>query len=152
MKLTIPNEKECFNVPEGQYRATLLRVVERPKNYTKESEDQVRLVFEIHYPKRTRKEYRAGITIPASLQEGGELREFLRSWRGVDFTEAELEAGSVDLNTLLGQQADLELAHFKNKRFPKPYVHIQAIHPPGTLVKAEPLVEQQEAQTSHVAL
>lgn len=153
MKLTIPNGGECFDVPEGQYRATLLRIADRPKSFTKEAEDQVRLVFAIHYPIPTRKEYRAGITCTASLEEGSELREFLRGWRGADFSEEELESGTIDLDALVGQQADLELVHFKNKRFKKPYVHIQSIHPAGTLVKDNPVVQPgTQGETVHASL
>lgn len=129
MKLEI-KQTANWNVPAGHYRATLNNIIG-----TKKRVEEVRFIFTVHDPKAPRRQYVAGITFEADLEPGSELREFLRSWRGTDFTEEEEEEGNFDMESLIGNDADVEIAHIKNKRYANPYVLIQSIHPPGTLVK-----------------
>jgi hypothetical protein len=90
--------------------------------------------------------YLAGRTFDCSLMDGRELREFLKSWGGHDLTFEEQFYAKIDLNQLLGREADLSLVHIKSKGYATPYVLIDRICPPGQLV---PVASEQNCFISH---
>lgn len=135
MKLSIPKEP-TYIVPEGQYRAILTNVINL------EDKKQVRLVFHLQndegHPFLAGKNY----SISDAFTRNGDLRQDLKSWRGRDFTADEARNGSFDLETLLGQQADLVIGHRHNAKFDNPYVFIAEILPAGSIVPEGPIVLQ----------
>lgn len=135
MIIQIAREKS-FDVPAGKYRATLKEVIQLENRRTKKGwQNQVRLLFELHVPGQAHFEYMAGKNYEPSLATGSELRKDLVSWRGCEFTKEEPAAGAVNLQNMIGKEADLLIRHVKNVGFEKPYVHIKSIQPAGKLVK-----------------
>jgi hypothetical protein len=133
MTVIIPYEPS-FDVPEGRYRAVLTKVIEL------KHKDQVRLIFDLMVPG---KRYVAGKNYNISLENGTPLRHDLISWRGRDFTEEEIKNAQFDLNSMLGQQADLLLTHTRKDGYKKPFVGIAKILPPGTLLpgSSDPILQ-----------
>lgn len=62
-----------------------------------------------------------------SLSEKANLRKHLESWRGVEFTAAELEG--FDISKLIGVSCQLQLIHKKSKDGKKTYANIATIIP-----------------------
>src|SRR5271170_6043011 len=106
MKISIPKQNN-FDVPEGKYRARLTDVIEL--------KDEVRLRFEIQISDQ---KYLAGKNYEPLLKSGSELRNDLDSWGCINFAEGE----ELDLDALIGKEADLEIQHKHNEGYNKPYV------------------------------
>lgn len=133
MEIAIGRETS-FDVPKGKYRAILRDVIQnRPNKHG--IGPQVRLLFEIQAPDESDKDYLAGKNYEPTLAPGSSLRKDLASWRGRDLTDEEILSGTLDLRSMIGQPADLQIAHVQNIGFAKPFVRIKAIRPPGKLVK-----------------
>jgi len=131
------SREPTFDVPEGKYRAVLTEVINLEDRKTKTGwADQVRLLFEIVAPQAANTCYLVGKNYEPSLAKNSDLRKDLAGWRGYDLTEQEIAAGSVNLESMIGKEADIKVAHIKNEGFPKPYVFIKAIRPPGTFIAA----------------
>ncbi len=99
----------------------------------KPCKDQVRFTFRIKADGE--KEYLVGRTFCADLSYGSELFSFVESWVDGRFDRYVDESGQVDLNLLLGTEADLLITHYddgKGRDFP--FVQIPGIYPPGRLI------------------
>jgi hypothetical protein len=84
----------------------------------------------------------AGKNFALNLRGGSELRRFLENWLGRKFFET--NAGkTLDLESLVGREADLVLVHFQQVGYEKPMVIIQSASPPGSLeLTEEPAVKE----------
>jgi hypothetical protein len=123
------SSKSSFDVPEGHYRAKLLRIAPPPK-----FANRIRLVYEIQTPSHEEFQYLAGKNYRASLASKSILRQDLKSWRGHDLTEEEMAAGSIGLEKMIGREADVEIRHVYTSELGKPFVELAKISPPGTWV------------------
>ena len=134
--LPIPAEP-CFLLPEGVYRGRLSRVsrARKPKAYPNNSSEKVRLVFEILNYCDQDKVYLAGKSYDPSLAKGSALRNDLESWEVFNVQAGE-ETGNFDLNTLVGNEADLSIRHIANAGHTEPFVYVEEIRPAGTLVES----------------
>lgn len=112
--------------PEGNYRAVLVQV--KPQH-----DGKARLKFEVSVPGIFAPYFAAKNYFP-DLSIGSDLRQDLFTWRGHDLTPSETEAGNVDLKKLLWKHADIRVTHIFNESYDQPYVWIERISPPGTLV------------------
>lgn len=122
-----------FDVPEGRYRAKLQEVAKLENRQTRNGRsDLLRLIFELQSPPRARVQYLAGKNYELSLSRRSELRKDLKSWRGFDLTEEEVNRGKIDLESMVGQMADVRICHIQNPGYTRPYVCIKSIHPAGT--------------------
>lgn len=70
---------------------------------------KIRLVFQTEEVREDGKRFTVGRMFTASLGEKANLRKFIVSWRGVDFTEAELKA--FNLVKLIGAPALIQVKH-----------------------------------------
>jgi hypothetical protein len=137
-------KQTCFDLPEGTYRAMLIRLTcPRPSAIRFVFEIQAALSAEFIFNPGIR--YLAGRSFDRSLVEGSELREFLQSWKGHDITLQERLGGRLDLDQLIGQEADLSLTHIKNAGYATASVLISQICPPEQLM---PLVSKQACRIS----
>lgn len=133
--IEVPKERS-FDVDPGQYRAVLKSVILLKDKKTKKGhQDNVRLVFDIKSAGKGCVQYCAGKNYEPSMALGSDLREDLKSWRGHDLTADELNVGAVDLEKLIGSEADLNIGNIENSGHSKPFVFIQEIRPAGTLVQ-----------------
>ena len=71
-----------------------------------------------------------------NLKGGTELRRFLEGWLGRKFFETN-GGKSLDLEALVGREADLVLIHFQQVGYEKPMTFIQSAYPPGSLELTE---------------
>lgn len=133
MKLKIGNN-DIFDCPEGPFRGRLERVGEPKKLMNKPCSSQVRFTFRVKT--ELGKEHLVARTFCADLSYGSELHSFLDSWLGEQMKELADAVGELDLNLLVGKDADLSIKHGPNvKGHDKPFVNIAGIFPPGTLIK-----------------
>lgn len=140
----IPSD-ETYDLPEGRYRARLVKVRPHTKQSSRGSTSIVRLLFEVDVPSLQNKTAMAGRNFIIDLRRQSDLRGFLEAWRG-----AELFANPsqpLDLELLVDAPAEVVLRHIKNPSHPRPYVLIESIHPPGALwlTSAEPVELEQAA-------
>ena len=134
IELDIPLEK-TFVVQEGSFRGRLHSVSKKLKT-SKTSDKEIRLVFELSIPSIKNKIPTAGRNFPADLNAGSELREFLEHWLGRTFFED--NAGRrIEMESLIGREADLILTHYHNDGYKNPWVFIENAFPPGSLSLTE---------------
>lgn len=123
---------KTFDLPCGQFRATLDQIKPITKQTKKGPQQWVRLVFQVQVPEMTDQIPCAGRNFPLDLNPGSDLRNFLESWLGSDFF-ASLSNKDLDFDTLIGKQADICLSHFQGEEYSKPHVNIENAYPPSTL-------------------
>lgn len=124
---------DTFDCPEGKYRGVLERVGEPKQRIKKPCELQVRYSFRVKT--HTGKEHIVARTFCADLSLGGELYNFLDSWLNGNFDPFLDSNGEVDMNLLIGKEADLLVAHWSDGVRKKPFVKIAGIFPLGTLIE-----------------
>ena len=131
--LDIPRETS-FDCPEGSYSATLSEVRDKPTLTTTGLATYVRLLFEVITPESRKKMMMAGKNFDPKMEKdkASLLRIYLETWLGPEVFK-ENAGGQFDLQSLVGRPAEVVLVHICNEKHPKPFVDIQAIHPPGAL-------------------
>lgn len=135
IEVQIPMEN-TFNLDEGNYRGRLQTISRKPNACAKGPGEQIRLLFEMDIPSIKTRIPMAGRNFTLNLKTGTELRRFLESWLGRKFFET--NAGkALDLESLVGREADLVLIHFQQVGYDKPMTFIQSAHPPGSLELTE---------------
>ena len=124
----IPREV-TFDLPEGQYRASISGL----KPYTKQSgrgpQDWIRILFDVHVPVLSEKfGTMAGRSFKLDLNPGSELRNWLTGLLGKEFFK-ERSGQQVSLDSLLNTKCELELEHVYGKGYEKPLVVVSSIRP-----------------------
>lgn len=132
MKIKL-GQNDIFDCPEGKYRAILERVGPPQKLSKKPCKDQVRLTFRVETS--AGKEHLVARTFCADLTYGGELYTFLESWLDGNFDPFLDECREIDLNLLVGKEADVLITHHDPGTHGKPFVNISGIFAPGRLVE-----------------
>jgi hypothetical protein len=129
MTLNIEQDKS-FDLPEGTFRAQF--VESKPVTKFKDGKlvTFVRLVFEV-ITDDSDTSYYAGRNFLPATGKNTPLREFLESWLGSTFFEKK-GMKKLDLNTLIGRQADIVIRHIVNGENLPAFRHLAAIYPPGT--------------------
>jgi hypothetical protein len=131
--MLIPIEQESsFLCPEGYHRATFLhgRFVN--------DDTQIRLTFGVHPDGKGGYKYLVAKNYDKSLKRGSQFRNMLKSWRGHDLTQQEVETGFINLDSLKGKEVDIEVRHIHTERYDKPFVNLHAVFPPGTHIQEKP--------------
>lgn len=101
--------------PDGPHAAVCCDILYLGKRETQwkgkpKTVDEVRILFQIDaIEDATKKRYVVGRTFTKSLSDNANLRKFLESWRGVPFTEQQLEA--FQLLQLLNAPAFIQIKH-----------------------------------------
>jgi len=124
----IPREV-TFELPEGQYRASISGL----KPYTKQSgrgpQDWIRILFDVHIPGLSERcDTRAGSNFKLDLNPGSELRNWLTGLLGKEYFK-ERSGQQVSLDSLLNTECEVELEHFYGKGYEKPLVVVASIRP-----------------------
>ena len=132
MKLKL-GQDDIFDAPQGKYRGILERVGEPKKRINKPCASQVRYIFRVKTDKG--KEHLVARTFCADLTYGSELYHFLDSWLKGNFDPFLDGNGELDLNLLLGKEADLLITHWSDGSRDTPFVKIAGIFPVGTLIE-----------------
>ena len=135
IEVHIPLENS-FNLDEGNYRGRLQTLSRKPNRCAKGPNEEIRLLFEMNIPSIKNRIPMTGRNFAMSLKGGTELRRFLEGWLGKKFFDAN-GGKSLDLEALVGREADLVLIHFQQVGYPKPMTFIQSAFPPGSLELTE---------------
>lgn len=121
---------ETYDLPQGRYRARLVKVRPETKLSHRGPTHLIRLLFEVQIPSLKNRIPMAGRNFPFDLGRKSDLRGFLEAWKG-----AELFANGADcfdFEALVCGEADIVLRHVTNANHRRPYVLVESIHPPGT--------------------
>lgn len=127
-------------IPAGMYLARCYGLIQVGR-YTEYSDflkkdvivNKIRITWELPELKKEFKEgegerpYSISKEFTMSLNEKGNLRPFLNSWRGRSFTEDELKG--FDILAIVGAPCMLNIIHKKSKDGSKTYVEIATITP-----------------------
>ncbi len=135
IQLEIPLEY-TFNLNEGQYRGRFDSISRKPNFSGDGFGEKIRFLFRMNIPSITNKIPMAGRNFSLNLKGGSELRRFLENWLGRKFFEAN-SGRTLDLESLIGREADLVLIHFQQVGYERPMVFIQSAAPAGTLALTE---------------
>ncbi len=132
LKCQIPVD-ETYDLPEGHYRAQLVKVRPQIKQSNRGQSHLVRLLFEVEIPSLVAKNKipMAGRNFVLDLKHQSDLRGFLEAWKGSALFKS--TSADFDFDSLLGHFADLSLRHVHHDSHTRPYVLVESIHPPGTL-------------------
>lgn len=125
-------------VPEGTYQGVCADVVDLGYNtYEFTNKDtglkekntihEIAVVFQLNQADENGKRFEIERRFNLSLGEKANLRGFLKSWRGRDFSEAELQPPGFDVEQMKGQNGMIQVVH--NTRGEKTYANIQTIMP-----------------------
>lgn len=121
---------ETYDLPQGRYRARLVKVRPETKLSHRGPTHLIRLLFEVQIPSLKNRIPMAGRNFTLDLRRQSDLRGFLEAWKGAElFVDG---ADSFDFEQLVGGEADIVLRHITNANHPRPYVLVESIHPPGT--------------------
>jgi hypothetical protein len=128
--IQIELEKEItFDLPEGEFLATLTNVRLFAKQTSKGKQDWIRLIFEVQVPGKERLDCRAGRSFLLSLKAGSDLRNFLTPILAGKFF-LENSASTIDLEKLLkGLAGQITLSHFCGADYDKPLVVVDSFIP-----------------------
>ena len=123
---------KTFDLPAGNYRATLAQVRPMTKQSKKGAQEWIRLVFNVRIPSMPDQIPCAGRNFVLDLNPGSDLRNLLEVWLGMEFFKAKSNQ-DLDFDTLIGKEGDICLSHYRGDDFEKPLVIIDNVYPPGTL-------------------
>lgn len=124
---------DAFDCPEGKYRAVLETIGAPKKRINRPCQEQVRAMFRVK--DSPGKGHLVARTFCADLSYGSELYNFVESWLDGNFEALLNDSRELDLNLLLGREADLLITHWDDGAHDKPFVKIAGIFPPGKLVE-----------------
>jgi hypothetical protein len=118
-----------FDLPEGEYGATLVGLKPFAKQSGNGKQDWIRLLFGVSVPGKEHLDCRAGRNFTLSFKAGSDLRNFLTPILGTEFFKAN-SAKNIDLeNTLVGTNGIVTLSHFTGEGYEKPMVMVEAFEP-----------------------
>lgn len=130
-----PESKDFPQAPEGLHPAVCVDVWEiwteqRPEEFGGGLVDKTRIVWQIDQTYENDKgetvRYEVSMMYTASLHEKAKLRQHLKSWRGRDFTDEELEG--FELENILGVNCQLQVLHRISGKGKK-YANVSTIVP-----------------------
>jgi len=127
-------KRETFNAPSGRHTASLKSVHEAPDKRNP-GKSKWRLTWYLAEGGPGRTVYKAGKSYSIDEVTSGEMFGDLERWIGLEALEKMERNGALDLNGLIGKEADLLLTHVKNSSYEHPFVDVTEIHPPGTWAK-----------------
>jgi hypothetical protein len=132
-----PEGKDFPLAPEGLHPAVCADVWEiwteqQDERFGGGLVDKTRLIFQIDQTYKDEKtgeerRYEVAPMFTASLHEKANLRKFLKSWRGRDFTDEELKA--FDLENVVGVNCQIQVIHNVSAKGKK-YANVATIVPP----------------------
>lgn len=131
MKLKLHN---AFHCPHGKWNGVCM-AVEEPKQPSKHMKcsKQVRFLFQVNTDDGERM---VGRTFRATFSYGNDLYVFLASWLDGDMERLLDDDGEIDLDVLVGREADLYIVHGPHgAQHEYPVVNIAGIFPAGSLTE-----------------
>jgi len=128
--LTTTPREICYLVPEGRFQAMLTNTFWGPNKFRKINAE---LSFEIMGLSNSGVQYMArAVYLDSELDR---LKEHLASWQGFEFLERAIKAGGLDLQTLEGKFATIEIAHDEKRQgYQDVLRRVVALYPPEAFV------------------
>jgi len=131
IEVEIPKER-MWDLPEGNYSATIDSLKVFPKQSSKGMEDWVRILFQVKVPGMEHWNTLAGRNFKLNFHPGSDLRNFLGSLLGGRFF-LNGSGQKFDLETLIGMEGEVKLQHYQGRDFDSPMVVVAAMYPPQSL-------------------
>jgi len=128
---SIPRET-TFELPEGNYAASISGLKKFTKQSNKGIQEHVRLSFDVNIPSRANFVNKAGRNFKKDFNNGSDLRNFLTGLLGRKYFH-NLSGKQMNLESLVGMKCELELEHYSNGEYEHPMVMVNSCHEPGTL-------------------
>lgn len=128
MTLTIEPAKR-WDAPEGTFDATFYEIKE--VNDKRTNKRMFRMVWQIEDFTSPSEIMCAARNFEPTLACGSELRKALVSWLGEELMGQYIKSGQFDFDLLKERKARLEIVHLHNESYPRPFVMIESILPPG---------------------
>lgn len=125
--LTIPKD-QTFDLPAGRFLATISSVKQQTKYRKEQLVEEVRVLFTVDIASITKQIPTAGHTFPYTLHKGSELRNLADAVLGPNWM-SERSGEEFDLDSLRGQQVELQLEHRHSPKHDRPLVLVAAIFP-----------------------
>ena len=137
--IAVPKEHN-YKIPEGRYAAKIHKVSRVSRPGCPDCGELLRIVFVLQVAGNEQFTNLAKAEIPLSLEHGSDLRRVLGRLLGREQLAA-LSGGELDLSSLVGIAADVEVEHIrtnKSDQYDYPFVLVTDIQPLGTFVAANP--------------
>jgi hypothetical protein len=119
--MLIPAPLDCYDAPEGTFRAVCVDVFEFEKNSAQGPEKFLRLTWELQDSPDPEVRYLVAKNYSANRLAG--LRKDLHTWLG--------HTGDIDTSTLKGTDATVTVAHIHNPAYEKPFCWVSKVGPPA---------------------
>jgi len=120
-----------YDVPVGRYAAELYSVTDIFGKLDGCAQE-IRMTWKILDIIDPRFEHRVGKNYCADIDNSTPLRGDMMSWLSDDFAVL-TQNGSLDTETLIGRKGEVSVSHTVNRSHKKPFVNLQAVHPPASL-------------------
>jgi hypothetical protein len=136
--VTVPKEHN-YKIPEGRYVAKIHKVTRVPRPGCPDCGELLRIMFVLQVAGKEQFTNLAKAEIPLNLEHGSDLRRVLGRLLGRDQLSA-LSGGEVDLSSLVGRTADVEVEHIRTSHsdeYDFPFVLVTDIQSAGTWVNVE---------------
>jgi hypothetical protein len=128
MKLKLHN---IFHCPQGRWSGVCEAIGEPNKRMNKPCSPQVNFRFRVETDEGEKLVRR---TFCADFTYGSELYLFMASWLDDDLERLLDDDGEIDLDVLIGREADLYITHgLQAAQYEYPVVNIAGIYPPGRM-------------------
>jgi hypothetical protein len=124
-------QEPCYLLPEGGFTA---RAVRATYDLDKSERQMAVIHFQIESFKKPNTQYMARAVYWEN--EISKLQEHIASWKGIEYLEAAIRNGGIDLEALVGELADLDIIHDNTSSKHKDALRlVNGIYPPYQLVK-----------------
>jgi hypothetical protein len=124
------DDREVSNKPSvGNYRVIFSGFREIKGNKTNNM--KIRVTWDILYPVDRYFRYKVWKDYPLESGITKQLKKDLRRIFGSDLSEFEDATGLLDIDKLLGKEADAEVVHKLTNEYEGPLVVVKALYPPG---------------------
>jgi hypothetical protein len=131
MNIDFPKEPS-WDCPEGSHSLRLTQIQRFDHHITKSKTEEVRFVWDVISIDDPQLIYQVAKKYPLNCDRGSELRDDLKNWLGSELNKFVGADRNLDLDKLIGLEADGWVVHIPNTRFPKPFVYLKTIAPKGT--------------------
>jgi hypothetical protein len=118
-----------YKPPAGNYRVVFSGFRENKSKKT--GNMKIRVAWDILYPVDHHFQYKVWKDYPLESGVIKQLKKDLRRIFGSDLSEFEDTAGLLDIDKLLGKEADAEVVHKLTNEYEGPLVVVKALYPPG---------------------
>ena len=138
MKLYIEPDNDCeefddrevsYKPPEGNYRVIFSGFRENKNKKT--GNIKIRVTWDILYPVDRRFQYKVWKDYPLESGITKQLKKDLRRIFGSDLSEFEDATGLLDIDKLLGKEADATVVHKFTNEYEDPLVVVKTLYPAG---------------------